>query len=134
MTFSIKKNGRSVIFNFNYDFLSLDFYPSDPNCLTHDGYFSEENGTEHGFYICNNSGKITFYVDGPGTMKLTLKITEEIMKSYYDTIEEWRNFLDEENSKNDSDDTIEEWRNFLDEENSNDSDDSDVSSIKVEEA
>ena len=126
MTFSIKKNGRSVIFNFNDDFLSLNFYPSDPNCLTHDGYFSEENGTEHGFYICNNSGKITFYVDGPGTMNLTLKITEEIMKSYYDTIEEWRNFLDEENS-NESDDSD-------DEENSNDSDDSDVSSIKVEEA
>ena len=94
MAFSIHKNGPSIILCFNYDFLSLAFYPSDPDCLRQDGYFSNKSGGEASFYICEDSKTITFYIYGKenASINVTLKITDEIIKSYYNTIDEYRRY------------------------------------------
>ena len=92
--FRIKIHDSSVILKYDSDFLSLSFHPTDPESLTDDGYNSGESGEECGFYICKDKNTICFYAEGQnGTLNLTLKFTEEIMKSYYNSIEEWRKYI-----------------------------------------
>ena len=99
MVFSIaiEKHNDLVILKYDSGFVSLSFYPTDPKCLTEDGYYSGESGGECGFNFNKDKNTICFYSDGPsnGTLYVKLKITEEIMKSYYDSIEEWRKYIEE---------------------------------------
>jgi hypothetical protein len=44
MVFSIKKHNDLVILKYDSGFVSLSFYPTDPKCLTEDGYRMMKEG------------------------------------------------------------------------------------------
>ena len=99
MSFSINIDDGFITFSFVNELLSLTFYPilGEPDCLTEDGYYCEESGGECSFNICRDSNTISFYLDTPknGTLNIKLKFTEEMKKSYYDSIEKWRKYLED---------------------------------------
>jgi hypothetical protein len=48
MVFSIKKHNDLVILKYDSGFVSLSFYPTDPKCLTEDGYRMMKEGRKEG--------------------------------------------------------------------------------------